>query len=171
MNKKALVVIDMQKDYLREGRKEMFSYDPDTLTNAVNSSIAEYAAQGCDIIYIRQVFQNIITNRLFIGFTIRNTDGAELFEKLDVVSGYNIEKMLPDAFSSKEFRKLVKSKGYDELVLCGLDECGCVGATAKGAVKAGLKVSIIEESTGRRFPQSKVDAMRKTLREMGVAYI
>ena len=56
------------------------------------------------------------------------------------------------------------------MVLCGLDECGCVGATAKGAVKAGLKTYMLTDSIGRRFPDEKVQKLRKELRAMGVRY-
>ena len=37
--KKALLVIDMQNDYLWEKRKARFSYDTQTLTAAVNALI------------------------------------------------------------------------------------------------------------------------------------
>ena len=169
--KKALIVIDMQEDYLREGRKAMFSYNPAELTANVNKAIAQYKTEGCDIIYIRQVFQNIGTNRLFIGFTIKGTPGAELYEGLDVVSEYVFEKYFSNSFTSKPFREHVAKAGYTEVVLCGLDECGCVGATAKGAVKAGLKVTMLTDCIGRRFPEAKVNKMRAKLRKLGVEYI
>lgn len=65
----------------------------------------------------------------------------------------------------------MKDQGFTELALCGLDECGCVGATAKGAVKAGLKVKMLTDSIGRRFPEKKVKAMRDELLSLGVEYI
>lgn len=169
--KKALIVIDMQSDYLREGRKKMFSYDTDELVAAVNASIARYQEQGYDIIYIKQVFQNIITNRVFIGFTIQGTPGARLYDGLNVVSDLVFEKYFSNSFTAKAFRKHMEQAGYSEVVLCGLDECGCVGATAKGAVKAGLKVYMLTDSIGRRFPDKKVQKKRAKLRKLGVEYI
>ena len=169
--KKALLVIDMQRDYLREGRKAMFSYDAEALTDSVNEAIRRYAKEGCDILYIKQVFQNLITNRWLIGFTIRGTPGADLFDRLEVVSDLVFEKYYPDTFTSKAFREQVAKAGYTEVVLCGLDECGCVGATAKGAVKAGLSVTMLTEAIGRRFPDAKVQKMRKKLKGLGVRYL
>ena len=171
MERKALVVVDMQRDYLCRERKPMFSYDTDKLVNSVNEAIAEYSGMGYDIIYIKQVFQNIITNKWFIGFTLKDTPGAELYDGVNVVSDYSFEKYFPDTFSSKEFRAHVKHQGYSEMVLCGLDECGCVGATAKGAVKAGLKTYMLTDSIGRRFPDVKVKKMREQLGKIGVTYI
>lgn len=168
---KALIVIDMQNDYLWEKRKPVFSYDTNSLVRAVNDTIAEYSSKGWEIIYILQLFPDIITNRWFIGFSIKNTEGAELYKGLNIVSDHIFEKNLPDTFTSKAFREFVAKQGYDEIALCGLDECGCVGATAKGGIKAGLRVSLIEEATGRRFAAEKVSKTREKLKALGVKYI
>ena len=42
-NKKALIVVDMQNDYLWNRRKKMFSYNTPELVNAVNSLISEFS--------------------------------------------------------------------------------------------------------------------------------
>ena len=169
-DKKALLVIDMQNDYLWEKRKAKFSYDTAALVGAVNEAIASCQRDGVDVIYIEQVFPNLITNRWLIGFSIRGTEGAELFGGLSVVSELVFEKNLPDAYSSKEFRDFMKEKAYTEVVLCGLDECGCVGATAKGAIAAGAKVTMLEKCIGCRFSREKVLKMRQSLKALGVVY-
>lgn len=169
--KKALVVIDMQNDYLWDKRKAMFSYNTDNLVNSVNNAVADYQKNGYDIIYIAQMFPNIITNKWFIGFSIKGTEGAELYSKLNVVSDLYFEKNLPDTYSSKAFREHMKKQNYTEVVLCGLDECGCVGATAKGAVKTSAKVFVLENCVGCRFPNDKVKKMRNSLTSLGVQYI
>lgn len=169
--KKALVVIDMQNDYLWAERKAIFSYDTDALVGAVNKAIADYKGRGYDVIYIAQMFPNIITNKWFIGFSIRGTKGAELYPGLDIVSDLYFEKNLPDSYTAKAFREHMKAQGYTEVVLCGLDECGCVGATAKGAVKTGVKVYMLEDAIGRRFPEARVKKTREKLKGSGVEYI
>ena len=170
-DKKALIVIDMQNDYLWDKRKPMFSYNTDDLVGSVNSAIAAYKENGYDVIYIEQMFPNIITNKWFIGFSIKGTEGAELYSGLDVVSDIIFEKNLPDTYSSKAFREFMQKQGYSEVTLCGLDECGCVGATAKGASKTGVKVVMLENCIGRRFPDAKVQKMRAELGALGVKYI
>ena len=42
MSKKALIVIDMQNDYLWEKRKKMFTYNTSELTDSVNHAIRSY---------------------------------------------------------------------------------------------------------------------------------
>ena len=84
-DKKALLVIDMQNDYLWEARKGMFTYDSKKLTENVNASIGKYMADGWDIIYIAQMFPNIFTNKWFIGFSIKGTPGAEFYSGLEIL--------------------------------------------------------------------------------------
>ena len=168
MPEKALVVIDMQNDYLWEQRKPKFSYDTRELVGAVNRAVKEYSGMGYEVVYVGQVFPDLPTNRLFIGFSIKGTEGARLYPGLDVVSDVYFEKNFPDCYSSKAFREHMAD--CREVVLCGLDECGCVGATAKGAVKAGASVLMLEDCIGRRFPEEKVKKMRRELWALGVDY-
>ncbi len=168
MDTKALLVIDMQNDYLWSRRKEMFTYDTDNLVTNVNNAIESYKEKGFDIIYIKHILPKIMWG---VGFSIKGTEGAELYEGVNIVSDYCFEKNHSDTFTAKAFSEFVKEKNYNELFLCGLDECGCVGATAKGAVKAGIKVKMITDCIGRRFPEKKVQAKRDELTSIGVEYI
>lgn len=169
--KKALIVIDMQNDYLYEKRKPIFAYNTEELVGNVNGLIREYREKDCDIIYIRHIIQNLPTNRLLFGYSLAGTEGAELYGGLDIVSDYVFDKLLGDALSNKELLKLVKEKEYDSLCLCGLDECGCVTSTALGAAKRGIKAEIIRKGTATVFPEKKINKARKKLGKAGVSYV
>ncbi|MBQ6637799.1 MAG: cysteine hydrolase [Lachnospiraceae bacterium] len=166
--KKALLVIDLQNDYLGEQRTRIFTYDTDQLVGDVNRLIASYKDKGYDIIYIKHILPKILWG---VGFSIEGTEGAELYPGLEIVSDLCFEKNHSDTYTAKAFREHMKEQGYKEVAICGLDECGCVGATAKGAVKTGAKVFMIENCIGRRFPDEKVQKMRKELKGLGVKYI
>ncbi len=167
-DKKALIVIDMQNDYLWEKRKSMFTYDTQKLVGNVNLAIDSYRENGYDIIYIKHILPKVMWG---VGFSIKGTEGAELYDGLHVVSDLIFEKSHSDSFTSKAFREHMESEGYSEIVLAGLDECGCVGATAKGAVEKGIKVMMPLECIGTRFPEDKVSKMRSQLKSIGVLYI
>ncbi len=166
-NKKALLVIDMQNDYLWDKRKAMFSYDTDRLVGDVNRLIESCNEQGYDILYIKHILPRVMWG---VGFSIKGTEGAELYSGLDVVSDFCFEKHQSDAYTAKLFREFMREKDYSEVMICGLDECGCVGATAKGAAKTGVNVFMIENCIGRRFPEEKVQKMRKKLNALGIKY-
>ncbi|MBR3630780.1 MAG: cysteine hydrolase [Oscillospiraceae bacterium] len=167
----ALLVIDMQNDYLYEKRKEQFSYRTQQLTDAVNALVHEYDAGGMDVIYIRHIIQNFPTNRLLFGYSIDGTEGAELYSGLDVVSKYIFTKLFGDALTNRHLLELVRSKGYDELHLCGLDECGCVTSTALGCAKRGIPVKILRRGTATVFPEAKVAKAHRRLEKAGVSYV
>lgn len=167
-DKKAVIVIDLQKDYLWSKRKPMFSYDTDKLIGNVNSKIASYQERGYDIIYIKHILPKLMWG---VGFSIKGTEGSELYEGLNIVSDLCFEKNKSDSYTSRTFREHMEKTGYREVVLMGLDECGCVGATAKGAAKRGIKVKMLKDCIASRFPETKVVKMRERLRQLGVEYI
>lgn len=169
--KTALLVIDMQNDYLYEKRKDRFSYDTEQLVGSVNEAIHRYREDGNDVIYIRHIIQDLPTNRLLFGYSIAGSEGAELFGGLDVVSNYCFDKLVGDALSNAELRDLVEKRGYDQLHLCGLDECGCVASTALGAAKRGIKTQIIRSATATVFSQGKVSKTNAKLQKAGISYI
>jgi len=169
--KNALLVIDMQNDYLYEKRKRRFAYDTEGLVARVNGLIRVYSEAGQDVIYIRHIIQNLPTNRLLFGYSIAGTEGAELYKGLDIVSDYIFDKLVGDALFNKNMRQLIEREGYDKLHLCGLDECGCVAATALGAVKRGYKVEILREGVATVFDERKVARTKEKLKQAGVRYI
>ena len=166
--KKALIVIDMQNDYLWDKRKKIFSYNTPELVSAVNSLIHKFRDEGNDVIYVGQIFPNIITNKWIIGFSIKGTSGAEIYPDIDIVSDYYFEKNFPDTYTSKGFRDFMAEKKYSEITICGLDLCGCAGATAKGASRTGATVILSETATGCRFGNKKAAKMKNKLVSLGV---
>lgn len=169
--KAALLVIDMQNDYLYEKRMKRFAYNTDELVGHVNGLIRQYSATGRDIIYIRHIIQNLPTNRVLFGYSLAGTEGAELYGCLDIASGYIFDKLVGDALSNRKLRALIEDKGYVQLHLCGLDECGCVASTALGAKKRGIEAEILRDGTATVFDERKVARTRERLRKAGVRYI
>ena len=168
---KALIVIDMQNDYLWGKRKPLFSYSTDRLTGSVNSLIHRYYDAGDDVIYIRHIIQNLPTNRLLFGYSIAGTEGAEIYDGVDIVSDNCFDKLFGDALTNKSLLKMVKDKGYDELHLCGLDEFGCVTSTALGAARRGIKARIVKNGTETVFADKKIQKARERLQRAGIEYI
>lgn len=167
-NKKALIIIDLQKDYLWNRRKSMFTYDTEKLVGNVNRAIISYKEKGYDIIYIKHILPKVLWG---VGFSIKGTEGAELYDGLNVISDLCFEKNFSNSYTSKAFREHVERCKYSEVILAGLDECGCVGATAKGAIRTGVKVKILKECIGSRFPKKEVQKTREMLKTIGVEYI
>ncbi len=169
--KKALIVIDMQNDYLYDKRKNKFSYDTESLVRNVNLLIQKYQEENADVIYIRHIIQNLPTNRLLFGYSIAGTEGAEIYSGINIVSEYCFDKLSGDALTNKKLLNMIKKEKYDVLHLCGLDECGCVTSTALGAAKRGFKAEIIRSGTATVFKENKVIKKHDKLKKAGVEFI
>ena len=167
---KALIVIDIQNDYFKENRLKRFTYDTPTVIKNINKTIDKYKKDS-DIIYISHLIQNLPTNRLLFGYSIKNTEGAKLYKDLNIVSDYKFDKYLPSAYTNKKFKNFMKNKNYDEVYICGIDNCGCVYHTSKSALKKEKKVFIIKDATYSCFSKKKVDKVNKDLLKLGVIFI
>ena len=108
---KALLVIDIQNDYLWEKRKNKFTYDTEKIIKSINKTIDKYKKDH-DIIYISHLINNFPTNKLLFGFSIKGTEGAELYSKLNIVSNLKFDKYFSDAYKSKKFRNYMKKQNY-----------------------------------------------------------
>lgn len=167
--KKALLVIDMQNDYLWDKRKTKFNYDS-SLVKSVNNTISKYKDE-CDVIYISHLIHNFPTNRLLFGFSIKGTEGAELYSKLNIVSDLKFDKYFGNTYTSSSFKKHMRNEKYDAVLLCGLDQCGCIYHTALGALKEKSSVFVISDAVGCRYSDEKRDRFKNKLLSLGVKYI
>lgn len=169
---KVLLVIDVQEDYLGENRnKDKFKYqNPQLLIENINKAIEKYTNDGYEVIYIAEVLDNIFTNKLIFGFSLRGTEGAKLVKGMNVINQNYYEKQLPSAFTNKMFSRYIRENNIEEAVLCGIDEAGCLGATAKDCVKYGLKTFIISNATDTILPE-KAKKIRERLKNSGTVYI
>lgn len=170
MSKIALIVNEMQNDYLWEKRKDKFPYDTAPLLDAVNAAIDRVHAAGGDVLYLTQIFPDTPSNHIIFGYCITGTEGAALHADLHIVSEHCFEKNVSDLFADAKFREFVTAQGYDELHFCGIDECACIAATAKTAAASGMRAVILENGTATRFDARKKAITRAELKAAGVIY-
>ena len=170
MAKTALLVMELQNDYLWEKRKPKFPYDTGKLIAAVNEAVRRTAAEGGDVIYLKQIFPDTPSNHIIFDFCIDGTEGAALFGDLLIVSDYCFEKNVADAFLDPAFSAFMAERGYTEILLCGIDEAGSIAATAKGAKQSGAAVTILKDASASRFPIGKLAPLRAELKALGIQY-
>lgn len=166
--KGALIVVDMQNDYLWGLRKPQFTYNTEQLVANVNQVIEFYQGFNFDVHYIREVIPNNWLTRKLIGHSLSGTLGIELYEGLEVVSDLIWDKQMPDAFSVPAFRDMASKRNYTEIAVCGLDFCGCAGETAKGAALTGAHVVLLQDCTGTRYGADRIAKMTMQLTNVGV---
>ena len=131
MNRKALVVIDIQNDITKHYR--------DIIEN-INSAFDWAMKQGMTIIYIQHNNLSAGTRTFKPG-----TKGAELAPELKIVSDHIFVKTKSNALTSEKFLEFIQSKDIREFYITGADATGCVKSTCFNMTKAGYAVHVISD--------------------------
>ncbi|BCN30852.1 cysteine hydrolase family protein [Anaeromicropila herbilytica] len=136
---KALLVIDMQEDYIGDIRnKKRFPYKSDILLPRINQRISEFTKEGNLVIYI--------VNRFFYQ---RRGYKPELVKGLNIVEASPVFiKNRANSFSNPKLLQYLQEKNINEVELVGVDGNYCVAATALDAKKNGLVVKFNHQCIG-----------------------
>ena len=115
MQKKALVVIDLQND-ITKNYKEIIAN--------VNAAIDRAVADGLHVVYIKH-------NNLSAGTrTFKpETRGAELVPDMKIVSEHIFVKSKGNALTSEGFAAFIREKEITEFYIAGADAVACVKST------------------------------------------
>jgi nicotinamidase/pyrazinamidase len=172
---KALVVIDIQEDYTGATAKPPYPYkDSVRLIETVNKVIEEAVKKDFVIVYIQQEFDGflgkMISRIVGHGTAMKGNPGTEFDKRVKIVSDHCFTKLMPDAFSNPHFEAFIKENQINELYLVGLDAGGCVYFTAKGALKRGYKVSIIQDAIVL-LAEKKWDSLMKKFKENNITLL
>ena len=146
MNRKALVVIDIQNDITKHYRD---------IIDRLNTAIEWAAESGMEIVYIQH-------NNLSAGSrTFRpGTKGAELAPELKIVSDHVFVKTKANALTSEEFSEFIRAKDIREFYITGADATGCVKSTCFNMTKAGYAVHVISDCVTSYDPKKLPEMLR-----------
>jgi nicotinamidase-related amidase len=143
--KQAILVVDMQKDFLDpKGRLPVDSGQARLIINKINLLLTGAKSTTTEIIYIGNEFSpsDRIGNWFRNHAAIRGEDGTGLIPGLLVVNDNYFSKSHPDAFSNRQFDRHLRDRKINELVITGVFADQCVLATVKGALQRGYKVVV-----------------------------
>ena len=131
MQKKALVIIDIQNDITKNYR--------DIIDN-INKSIDWAVDNDIHVVYIKH--ENLSAGtRTFKP----DTRGAELVSDLQIVSKNIFTKYKGNALSSEEFADFINKNGITEFYITGADAVACVKSTCFNLTKANYKVNVLSD--------------------------
>jgi nicotinamidase-related amidase len=140
------------------------------IIRSINDAISQCRATGSKVVYIRQVnrswaaklFSQVFTQ----GLAIQWNPGCDLDDRLVIVSEEVFDKEKPSSFSSKEFVNYLASNNVNELALAGLDGRFCINATAKDALRRGLKADLLGNAIASAFPKRWIN-VKQSLKSLG----
>ena len=131
VNKKALVIIDIQNDITKHYRD---------IIGRLNAAIDWAVENTMDIVYIQHNNLSAGTRTFKPG-----TKGAELAPELKIVSDNIFVKTKSNALTSEAFLDYIRANGISEFFIAGADATACVKSTCFNMAKAGYTVHVISD--------------------------
>ena len=177
--KKALLVVDMQEDFMGENRdkinfKSNGTYGDDIhiqgLIQRLNKHIERTKEEGNLVVYIQQQFPNELFYRKVFNFAIKGTDGVKILKDVKIVSDHFFTKMFGSAFTNRKLKTFLKDHGITEVEIAGIDATKCAFFTAKSSAKIGFKTYMIKDAIDSVYPEA-VPRCEQELKSLGVQYI
>jgi len=143
MSKRALVVIDVQSEYISGKFRIEYPAVEISLPNIVTAM--ETAAREDDVLTC--VVLHVLPNDAPI--FADGSKGADLHPDVSAAPyDFLVTKTLPSVFSDPAFEPWLRENGVDTLTIVGYMTHNCNDATAREAMHKGYKVEMLSDATG-----------------------
>lgn len=144
MSKKALLVIDIQNDYFKNGAWELVGSEEASLQ--ARKMIDHFRENDLPIAHI----QHFATDGN-IPFFHPGTAGAEIHENVRPAEGEKVvKKYYPNSFRETDLLEYLKSNDVTEVVITGMMSHMCVDATTRAAKDLGFECTVISDACASR---------------------
>ena len=143
MNKRAIIVVDLQKDYLATGNFALVGIDEATANAAKVIEAARSA--GDKVIHVRH------ENPADAPFFVPGTEGAEIIPTVAPVEGEMvITKNYPNSFRETDLKQALDAESIQDVVVVGAMSHMCIDATGRAAADLGYGTTIVEDACATR---------------------
>lgn len=169
----ALVLVDLQTDYLKPGNPAGYTADQvATVLDQVEQSLDTTAHLMIPAIGIRQEWREwgaqMVARLTANGTGLPGRSGTEIDERLRDRVDVTFTKPHGDAFSNPEFGTWLTENRIGHLIIAGLDGCNCVHLTALGARNRGYDVTLLTPAILAADPARWAE-LRATYPALGIA--
>ncbi len=144
MSKRAVVVVDLQKDYWPTGKWPLVGID-EAAANAAKV-IDKAREDGDAVIHVRHEFPSPDAP-----FFAPGTEGSEISDVVRPNDGETvILKNHPNSFRDTELKQVLDEKGIDEVVVVGAMSHMCIAATGRAATDFGYDTVVVHDACATR---------------------
>ncbi len=156
MQKKALVVIDIQNDITKNYKE---------IIGNINRAIALALENDLHVVYIRHENLSDGTRTFKPG-----THGAELVPDMNVVSQNIFTKVKGNALTSEAFADFIAQNDIGDFIIAGADATACVKSTCFNMRKAGYGVTVLSDCV-TSYDKRKIDEMLRYYESKGCTLV
>ena len=154
MTKTALLIIDMQNDFIRQGAPLRVNDGEGIIAN-IRSALDLFRSRGLPVFHILRVQRadgsdvEISRRKLFqkTPFAVEGTVGARVIDELEPHPGeYIIRKNRMSAFFNTDLDLLLRSLRVERLVITGIQTPNCIRTTAFDAFAYNYQVYLVDDA-------------------------
>ena len=156
MGRLALLIIDMQNDFVLEG-KPLRVAGAAAVIPKIQSVLSEFRQRDLPVFHILRVHRpdgsdvEITRQDLFRKqpFAVGGTHGAAVIDELvPQAGGYVLTKTRMSAFIGTELDLMLRTLGVTTLVVCGIQTPNCIRTTVFDAIAYNYPVVLVGDATG-----------------------
>jgi nicotinamidase-related amidase len=156
MERTALLIIDMQNDFVLEGKPYAVA-GARAVVPKIQEVLSLFRARGLPVIHVLRVHRpdgsdvEIIRQERFRNnpFAVAGTHGAAVIDELKPREGeYVLEKIRMSAFIGTELDLLLRSLGVTSVVVTGIQTPNCIRTTVFDAIAFNYPVILVDDAVG-----------------------
>jgi nicotinamidase-related amidase len=156
MEHPALLIIDMQNDFVREGALLRVAQAEDVIPK-IREVLKAFRAKNLPVFHVLRIHRRdgsdveITRMELFSRhpFAVARSSGAREIDELKPLPGeYVIEKPRMSAFIGTELDLMLRTLGVTELVVTGIQTPNCIRTTVFDAIAYNYPVILVDDATG-----------------------
>jgi len=177
LHKSALLIIDMQNDFCHAEGWASKAGIPDAsapIIPVIDRLAVAAREQGIPVVWVYANYTPALMNEPFAAkakefgetFPCATPWGMEIIDKLKVEGDdTKVQKSCYNGFHDTSLASVLRDKGVDTVVVCGVLTSVCVESTARGAFFNGFHVMVAEDAVG-----DEPNATASTLKCLGAFF-
>jgi nicotinamidase-related amidase len=144
MSKRAVIVVDLQNEYLPTGKLPLVGIE-DAAANA--AQVIEAArSRGDTIIHVRHE-----TPSAEAPFFVPGSSGVEIVPAVQPAPGEAVVvKNFPNSFRGTDLEQRLDAEGVEEVVIVGAMSHMCIDATTRAAADLGYSATVVHDACATR---------------------
>jgi nicotinamidase-related amidase len=160
---KALLIVDIQNDYFRNGKMELVGADK--AGENAKIILEKFRDKNLTVVHIQHIAINPSAT-----FFLPDTEGVKINSKAAPEKNEKIIiKHYPNSFRETGLLDYLKSKEVSNLVICGMMTHMCIDTTARAAYDAGFNCIVIGDACATK--DLEFNGEKATAKEVQVAYL
>lgn len=144
MSKRAVIVVDLQNEYLPTGKLPLMGIEAATANAA--QVIGAARAKGDLVVHVRHEMPSADASVFVPG-----SSGVEIIPAVQPARDEAVVvKNFPNSFRDTDLEERLDAEGVDEVVIVGAMSHMCIDATTRAAADLGYKATVVHDACATR---------------------